>query len=333
MNFDNTWWNRTFKSSMQLMFRSVTWKFGNLRATGGAFWEQGKEFYNAAREGRRPKLERKMAWLLGVSIVTATISTMIQYLMIKEMPKGPLDLVFPRVDKDGTRVSTPTYWRDILSLKRGPIKYAVNSMSGFMGRIIEDWQNKDYYGNQIYNPYDPLYAKTGKSLVHMVPLPFSVSSWLNSSNAKQKALSLSGFNKAPAYINHTDMQNQIYELYQTRFGGGVKSELETKRSQAYRQYDQLKAQGRAAEAAQLKQETINAGIATDRGFAKVDQNVPADKYMFNRLPQDDKDHLLKSMTEQEKAYYGAKASSKSAAPSRSNSRSTKRSGGRTVPKR
>ncbi|MBZ5551014.1 MAG: hypothetical protein LAO22_24175, partial [Acidobacteriia bacterium] len=44
LNFDNLFWNRTFKTAMQFAFRSVTWKLGNVRELGGGICGQAKEF-------------------------------------------------------------------------------------------------------------------------------------------------------------------------------------------------------------------------------------------------------------------------------------------------
>ena len=45
LNWDNLYWNRTFKSAMQLAFRSVTWKLGNLRGFGKAARDIGTEAF------------------------------------------------------------------------------------------------------------------------------------------------------------------------------------------------------------------------------------------------------------------------------------------------
>jgi hypothetical protein len=47
MNFNNIYWNNTFKSVLQLAFRSVTWKLGNLRGAGSAI---GPEMLNSFRD-------------------------------------------------------------------------------------------------------------------------------------------------------------------------------------------------------------------------------------------------------------------------------------------
>lgn len=305
MNFDNLFWNRTFKSAMQLMFRSVTWKWGNLRASGGAFFGQAKEFYDAAREMRAPRLTPKMAWFLGMTIATATVATIVQYASIQEYPKDLKDLVFPRIDKKGRRVSTPSYWRDLLSLKAGPGKYVVHGLSGFIGKIVEDWQNRDYYGNQIYSPYDPMWKKFTKAGINFIPKPFSIQSALNS-EGKDKIYGYFGFTKAPAYVTNTKVQNSIYDLYNKRFGGGIKSELQSERSDIYKKYRALLDAGDKEEAKTLKNQAIKDKIATERGFDQVSNGQPADVYMFNRLPQDDKDHLIKMMTDDEKKYYKVK---------------------------
>lgn len=49
MNFDNLMWNRTFKTVLQMMFRSVTWKLGSIRNIGSALTGQASEFSDALK--------------------------------------------------------------------------------------------------------------------------------------------------------------------------------------------------------------------------------------------------------------------------------------------
>jgi hypothetical protein len=111
MNFNNIYWNNTFKSVLQLAFRSVTWKLGNLRGAGSAI---GPEMLNSFRDpleafrrdwngggkggnnggsgggnGRgsmfhpsnvgkyTPKVGMNQGWLLGMLFTTAVIGTIL----------------------------------------------------------------------------------------------------------------------------------------------------------------------------------------------------------------------------------------------------------------
>ena len=116
MNFDKLFWNRTFKTGLQGLFRSVTWKFGNIGEFSGAAIGQGKEVgkslgligsggggtkppggsqgsggseppesgdsaaYKQSNFMRIPKLDHRMAWGLGLVITTAVLSEILQYI-------------------------------------------------------------------------------------------------------------------------------------------------------------------------------------------------------------------------------------------------------------
>jgi hypothetical protein len=105
MNYDTYFWNRTFKSAMQLMFRSVTWKLGSVSAFAGAFGGQGKEFVDAFKERRAPELHRNMAWLFGMMLLTATLGAIIQQVFAHKPPGGLTDLVFPQLDPKDDKIA------------------------------------------------------------------------------------------------------------------------------------------------------------------------------------------------------------------------------------
>lgn len=217
MNFDNLFWNRTFKSAMQIMFRSVTWKLGNLRATGGAFKGQSTEFLNAIKEKRMPELHSNMAWLLGMTAVTAALSSTIMYLSTGKAPSEVKDFVYPQIDENDSdiRISTPTYWKDLISLYHSPTGYAKSSLSSWVGRTADIWQNRDFYGTEVRHEDDPLWKQAFDVSKHMVPLPFSVQSYAKMKDEDQspsrKALGFMGMTKAPGYISMTDFEKFAHE--------------------------------------------------------------------------------------------------------------------------
>jgi hypothetical protein len=239
LNYDTLFWNRTFKSAMQLMFRSVTWKLGSVEAFGNAFAGQGKEFRDAFRERRAPELHRNMAWLFGMFVVTAALGIIIQKVLSGKDPESLTDLVFPRIDPkdDKVRVSLPTYFKDMIHLIHSPTSYVTASMSGWIGRVADLLRNKDYYGVQIRDTDDSITKQAlqvgeyaGASL-----LPFSVRGYKNLSaqdvGGLRKALSLAGMNPAPRYISQTKAERQAEEYWRNqRAEGGIRPEqFEAKR--------------------------------------------------------------------------------------------------------
>jgi hypothetical protein len=216
MNFDNLFWDRTFKSSMQVLVRSVTWKLGNIRGFGKAFVEQAKEFKDSYDQGRLPTLAPEMGWALGVVSIHAVLGAMIQKMSTGKGPEELIDYFYPKIDEEGNRISIATYARDAFHLTHEPAGWVKSSMSGFISRMIDIWKNKDFFGVQVYDPEETYAQNTVDALIHMTPLPFSVTSYQKMKEKaepmEKKALGFLGFTKAPFYIEQTAAQQKAYEL-------------------------------------------------------------------------------------------------------------------------
>jgi len=232
MNFDNLWWDNTFKTAMQVSFRSVTWKLGNLRATIGAVPEQAFEVGRSIGQGKLPKLTPKMAWLSGMTLTTTALASIISKGTTGKYPwewaKADAQannesessalikaVVFPHISKDdpNKRVSTPTYWKDAFHLQHDPKNYIDSSMSSTIGDFSDIWRNKDFYGNWIYNPNDPVHKQTMDALKYFFPTPFSVNSAYTAyKKGEPLAEALEGFagiTKAPFYIREPEKEKMF----------------------------------------------------------------------------------------------------------------------------
>ena len=221
LNYDTLFWNQTFKAAMQLMFRSVTWKFGSIEAFGRAAAGQGKEFIDAFKERRAPQLHRNMAWLFGIFLLTAALGTVISRALGKHQPKGLVDYVFPRIDPHdpSVRVSIPTYFKDLVHLIHSPTGYVKASLAGWIGRVAELLSNKDYYGVQIRDtdaPATKQALQVGKHAAESL-LPFSIRGYRNLSanqeNTIRKVGALFGVNPAPRYIGQTPAEAQVEKYW------------------------------------------------------------------------------------------------------------------------
>lgn len=233
LNYDTLFWNNTFKSAMQLMFRSVTWKLGSVESFSKAFSGQAKEFMDAARERRAPELHRNMAWLFGMFLLTAAIGAILSKTLGNKEPKNLTDYVFPQIDPSDphVRVSIPTYFKDLVHLIHSPFGYVKSSMAGWIGRVADLLSNKDYYGVQIRNTDDPLVKQAlqvGRYATETM-LPFSIRGYRNLSdqqvNALRKSLSIVGVNPAPRYIGQSAAEQRVDEImHGKRSEGGITPE-------------------------------------------------------------------------------------------------------------
>jgi RNA polymerase sigma factor (sigma-70 family) len=214
LNFDNLYWNRTFKTATQLLFRSVTWKLGSLRAAVGALPEQGAEFIRAAQEHRAPVLNRKVAWLMGLAVATTAMSSVIQGVFAKKKLETMRDVLHPRVDPndDTIRVTSPTYAKEVYHMVTGPVHYLESSTSGMAGHMLELANNRDFYGVKIHNEDDGWKKQAvdmGKYGAGML-VPFSIRGYKRMSDQEmsisRKLLAWSGFNPAPQSVSDTPAQ-------------------------------------------------------------------------------------------------------------------------------
>lgn len=300
MNFDNLFWNKTFKTSMQLTFRSVTWKMGNLRATGGAWGGQGYEFYNAAQAKRAPRLHIKMSWFIGMSIWTAIISTTIMILFAHKKPQTVKDIVYPKVDDQGNRVSMPTYWKDAYHLLHDSTGYVRSSMTGLIGKAIDVWKNKDFYGVEIHNPNDSFFKRAEDNLIHMLPTPFSISSALSfqktGASLDKQLMGFFGFTKAPGYVNQNEIQQKIFDVFSTRLGGGVISQEEADFKNEKDDIRKAYQNGDNAKANQLLEQAVKNGVIKDIDSFVEKADLPGDIRAFAALPSTDQRNLISKMS-------------------------------------
>lgn len=240
MNFDNLFWNRTMKSSLQLAIRSVTWKLGNIRAFGQAITHQAEEFALAYGEKRLPRIAPEMAWVWGLATTTAAMASTIMYAATGEMPREMIDYIYPKIDKEGNRISLPTYMRDLFSLAHSPLQYIGHSLSGWLSRFWEVLHNKDFYGVEIHDAEENYIQKRVDDVIHMVPLPFGVTSYLRAREEKQpiekQITGFLGFTKAPYYITQTPAEQRAAELMIGRLPQAPRSKEEFARAKIDKGY-------------------------------------------------------------------------------------------------
>ncbi len=325
MNFDNLFWDRTLKSSLQILFRSVTWKLGTIRMAGHAALGQAKNFADAVglienhqnqnlltQRGRfkMPKLDPNMAGILGIAATTATMSTIIQFMMTGQLPSELKDFMMPKTggkDADGNdmRLSIPTYLRDALSIyKKGPLKYIEGGSSGLMARAWESAQNRDFYGNFVYDPEEPMYKKVLDVMAHEMPKPFTLTQYQKqkegTSGPAEKALAFLGFVHAPNEYIKTEFQQKLAEAFERQVGFRPKTSEQVAMKLEKKDFVKKLATGSftAAEmGAALKDKIINTKTVAE---SVKNSGLSPMEYMWKHLGKDDKENLKQYMTPAEK---------------------------------
>jgi len=320
MNFDNLFWNKTFKTAQQFFLRSVTWKLGSIRAIGGILPEQFREFKAAADEGRKPKLMPKAAWALGLVTMQVALATLIQHMLAHKDIESGTDLVAPQINPDDPteRTVLPTYIKDFLHIyhsatSKDKLSYITSSTAGQLSKLYDLWQNKDFYGYEIRDANAGFLKQAEQSLLYVAPKPFSASStyeMIKSGEPWSKALlSFAGLQKAPGWLTHTDLENKIMELYGER-NAGTKPYNEREANQVKKEIRQLFKEGENDAAHEKLDQAIKGGIIRRSQVKNLVQSArksgDASQYFFSRLPFDDKRALYEDMNEEEKKIYDPK---------------------------
>jgi broad specificity phosphatase PhoE/2'-5' RNA ligase len=290
MNFDNLFWNRTFKTAMQILMRSVTWKAGSVRAGVKAPGNQVRELWNAAQERRRPRLTREFSWLLGMAGLTAAIGTVITFAFAHQWPHELKDVFYPRTDANdpNQRVAPPTYVKEYDAMRRHPLRWAAGGVSGTLERTIEVLQNQDYFHQKIWNDDDSEAQKALKIVLNYAPRPIAWQSFQRmqqeGAGAARAAASFAGFPKAPRYVTETPAE-ELISRYQdeARPAGGWTSD---ERSRIKNRVTGLLRAKRDAEATQVALEGLRGGKVTleDMRQAAARAEVGRLAADFERLP-------------------------------------------------
>ena len=292
LNYDNLFWNRTFKAINMLLWRAVGWNLGTIRELGGGSTQDLMKFFNDAVHGRKPDFTPKMRFVLALLALVAGLSSIYEYLHTGHGPRQIVDYIAPEngaTDENGdpVRINWPVYTKDILSFSNSPLQTVANKMSPELTMTIELMQNRDYYGNYIWNPNDNLPIKLQQQLKFVAgeSKPFSISNQQSLSKeqatGEQKFEGYMGLQKAPSYLIETPQTKAIFGALPA---AGPKTPEQQQLSQLKNQYRKQIQQGNVPSFEELK----NAGIVTSasgyRMFIKAAALTPVQR-SYKTLPK------------------------------------------------
>lgn len=282
MSFDNLFWNRTFKTAMQMFVRSVTWQTGNIKAFGKGVSGQSAELISAMKEGRMPRLTPEGAWMMADFAGVALLGTIIQKMLTGKDPESWKDHFYPQIDQEGNRVSIPSYARVGFSMAHDPVKYVGGAMAGWFGRFVDVINNKDFYGAKIHDPEQNVIFQRVDDLVHLVPLPFSVTSMKKAREEGQplakQLTGFLGFTKAPYWIQKSPAQQLATELAGAKIPARGMTKAERGRTDLIKKYarDYQKAMregGSPEEIFSNIREDLQSGKLTQRDLLRFRQRI------------------------------------------------------------
>jgi hypothetical protein len=213
LNWDSLFLNRTFKTLIQTGLRSATWQLGNLRQLASGF--------AGLSDLTKGKLNPDTAWAASVVMRTAIMGSLITRVLTGHWPTQLIDCFYPKtggVDSRGkpNRMAMPGYFNTDYRLVTQPGQTARGALSSPMGRTSDVLANKDWRGQQIYDPTASTIAKAGAVAKYMTPVPFSVTNFQrameSSGSTWQGVRGGLGFNNAPYDLDTTPAERLAREI-------------------------------------------------------------------------------------------------------------------------
>jgi hypothetical protein len=237
MIYDRLFWNKMFKDVAMASVRSVGWNIGTVREVGGGVVDTVRQIGNIV-QGRKPEMTNRMAYNMGMTIVTGMIGGIMHKLYTGENPSEVKDYFFPwdgTYDERGlkNRRSLPSYVKDVVHYATDPVKTVTNKLHPLAGLIKEvtpvminiaagtSLKNSDFYNVQIANPEDSRLEQTADLVKHTGKsfLPFGVRDTMKSlemgkEGSSQYLLPQVGVTQANSSIKMNPGEAKVMELTQ-----------------------------------------------------------------------------------------------------------------------
>lgn len=231
MVYDNLFWNRVAKDLSFLTIRAVGWDYGSGREYLGAAKDVLQQTSKVLR-GERPVMTGRMAFTIATPIVVGTLGAVTTYFATGKPPQTMEDYFYPQSGRIGTngkpeRMSYPSYMKDAFAFAHSPAGTMINKLHPMFEQSAELYQNKDFYGTEIYGPGDPLYKRGldvlgwyGKSFA-----PFSSKMGTQRAASGIPTLeaygeSFAGLQHAPRYITSSKAEDLTFELAKRQWQAG-----------------------------------------------------------------------------------------------------------------
>lgn len=238
--YDNMFLNRTVKDLMMMSMRSPGWNIGTVRELGGGMWDlagKPEELRDVIKSGDKAKMDRfepisrRTAYWPAIFLTVGTIGAIYQYLRTGHGPEEPVDLFHPKTGNLGTdgypeRVNFASYMKDIYAVTEHPMQTAMHKLHPIFSMGSGIYSNKDYFGEQVYDPSDNKAVKVLKSAEYagkqVVPFSFTNFKKLEESGAGpgEAVGAFFGITPSPKYIGKTEADNLAFEYYKSTLPSG-----------------------------------------------------------------------------------------------------------------
>lgn len=290
--YDNLFWHKAVRDSLQLATRSVGWNFGSVRELGGAVTDTARGAGQAA-SGEVPRVTPRMAFAIALPIVSALIGGILHYLWTGKRPETWKDYFYPRT-ANGERHSIPGYMKDVFSFVHDPWRTSLNKLAPIWSLTAEAIENRDFYGTEIRHKDDPMMKQlmefSSWAARQAIPFSFSGGAQLLKQRgagpslgemlhaAKEHpgdvALGQLGFQPAPAFIQNSAAMNQAREYAMENRPPGTKTK---EQADHYDAMDAVVQMYRTGDVDQKQiDDYVDKGVMTDKDVDKAERESDED---------------------------------------------------------
>jgi hypothetical protein len=319
MTYDNLFYNRLAKDLALIGTRSYGWQFGKYRHLAGAVSDTviGTRRLlgnTSAEQLNKPSgITHRQLYFIALPMVLGAVGGMLHYMWTGRRPKDVTDLLHPstgQVDAYGNekRVSLPSYWKDLetdwygmrsglesggpAGAARGLWDSTYQRANPWINDIVEMLRNKDFYGQQIYNPTDPLDKKIWDQLAHVATSfePFSISQSARlsqgESSTMDKLLPFIGIVPAKQALVHTPAQTKAGEIMRDMMPDVPQTSAQKQRGQDIAQIVRDIRTGKLDDEGQLVARMRGAGVGDNRHLTEIQQRVMWSplEYQLHKMP-------------------------------------------------
>lgn len=282
--YDNLFWNKTLKDLAMVSVRSVGWNLGTIREVGGGILDYAR-FVTDALSRKKPDFTYRMAYVTALPIVVGLYGAIYQYLATGSGPQEIKDYFYPKVpgvDQYGNqnRISLPSYMKDLYHYYTNPVQTVLNKINPVDAAIVDMVQNKDFYGQKIYNEDDPFMQKVLDDLKFLVKQyePFTFQNFEKTKNqpAAQRAQAFFGITPAPYDINMTDAEKVAFEFQKGKIPQGGQTAEQ-------KQHQQAKSDARSEYVAKGKDEAVLEAAVEKGTITEKEKNTIINNASKSRL--------------------------------------------------
>ena len=229
---DNLFMTNGMKDMLRLFISFPGWNIGSGRIIAGVL-------RGATRIGRGlPDADRNaLEFAAGLLMTTAIYHSLLQYAMTGQWPRDWRDVIIGartgKLKPDGTpeRIRLPSYLRDAIGLRYHPWLTVRSKLSPAIQVISDLLSNENYWGNEIYNPKDPIYvqAKQIGEYLSQYTTPFSIQAARQAQEPQAEVLSLFGITPVPSWLAETPARALLYQYAKQARGSLTPEQAETSR--------------------------------------------------------------------------------------------------------